>query len=216
MRGFIIATITTAIALLAACESAPKGQQQAAKLNSAIDTFAKASAAAESNLKMTAEAYKTLLEAKGDFNEPYKAFSAGVKTCLGHLDTMKSSLEEADVSASSYFSTYETKLETIEDEAVRADSKARLETKRAGYTALQGHLNRLVDNYTPILKKLKAHSDALGLELTKARIEGIKSQSADVVKLAEAWYANNEASKTEIEAYLKANSASGGEEAPAK
>ncbi len=216
MRGLIIATITSAVALLAACESAPKGQQQAAKLNCAVDTFGKAAAAAESNLKMTWEAYQTLLDAKGDFNEPYKAFSSGVKTCLGHLDTMKSSLEDADISASSYFSHYETNLETIADEAVRADSRARLETKRAGYTSLQGHLNKNVENYAPILNKLKAHSDALGLELTKARIEGIKAQSGEVKKLADAWYANNEASNTEIKAYLKENAASGGEEAPAK
>lgn len=216
MRGFIIATIMTAVASLAACESAPKGQQESAKLSSAVDTFAKAAADAESNLKMTAEAYKTLLEAKGDFNQPYKAFSGGVKTCMGLLDTMKSSLEKADVSASSYFSHYETKLETIGDDAVRADSKARLEVKRAGYTSLQGHLNGLIENYSPILKKLQAHSDALGLELTKARIDGIKAQSGDVVKLAEEWYKRNEASKSEIAAYMKENAASGGEEAPAK
>ena len=211
MRNVMTALFVAASLSLVACDSAPKGQKDADKLNSSIDAFGQAAGQAESTLKMTVEAYANLLNAEGDYTEPYKTFSKGVQDCMKILDSMRGALEDADKASTNYFQTYEMQLTTIEDEATRADSKARLEARRASYKGLQEKVKSGIANYEPILRKLKAHSDALGLELTKARVEGIKAQSEEVKKLATDWYENNEAIKKDVEEYLKENSASGGQ-----
>ena len=84
--------------------------------------------------------------------------------------------------------TYEGNLENIQDEGIREQSRANLETRRSGYTAFQTHLQAGIDNYKPILAKLRARSQALGLDLTPATIAAAKGDLDEVKKSAEEWY----------------------------
>jgi len=205
MRGF---TIVTMLALLGACSSAPKGQQQADKLNSAVQKIGDGFAAAESNLRVTMEAYSKLLNAEGDLKAPYKAFADGVKKGEKLLADLQAQLIKADAAAATYFQTYEKDLEAITDEGVREQSRARLETRRSSYSEFQKHLKEGLDNYGPITEKLRAHADALGLELTAASVAGIKQHSEEVVKLANEWYKRDEGIKADVKKFLEQNASS--------
>ena len=209
MRGFTIVTCV-GLALAVACSSAPKGQQQADKLNSAVSKLGESFNKAESNLRVTCEAYKNLLNAEGDLKQPYQAFESALKTGEKLLNDMTTKLIDANAAAANYFQTYESDLENIADEGVREQSRARLETRRSAYTAFQTHLQAGLDNYKPILEKLRAHAQALGLELTPASVASIKSQSGEVEKLAEEWYKRDEEIKADVDKFLKENAPSAG------
>jgi hypothetical protein len=204
MRGITIGT-AVCLAVLMGCETAPKGQQQSERLNSAVQKLGANAGDAESNLRITWEAYTNLLNSEGDLKAPYAKFDSGLKSCESLVASMDKALAGANAAAASYFTTYEADLEKIEDEGIRESSRTRLESRRSAYTAFQTHLQAGIDIYKPILAKLRAHAQALGLELTAATIAAAKSDEAAVKKMAEDWYKRNEEVKTDVDKFLTEN-----------
>ncbi|MHC4939865.1 MAG: DUF2959 family protein [Planctomycetota bacterium] len=193
------------LALVIACQSTPQGQQQADKLNTAVKKLGENAAQAESDLRITFESYGMLLNAEGDLKEPYKKFDAALKGCEKLVSNMDTSLAKANEAAATYFATYEADLDKIEDEKIREESRARLETRRSAYTAFQTHLQAYVDNYKPILAKLRARAQALGLELTPATIATAKGDLPEAQKMAEEWYKRSQEIKKDVDKFLAEN-----------
>lgn len=204
MQGLKIG-LAACLALVIACESAPKGQQQSDKLNSAVQKLGENASKADSNLRITLEAYAGLINAEGDLKAPYQSFDGSLKTCEKLVETMSVSLAKANEAAATYFTTYEADLEKIQDEGIREQSRAQLETRRSGYTAFQTHLQAYIDNYKPILAKLRARSQALGLDLTPATIAAAKGNLDEVKKSAEEWYKRSEEIKGDVDKFLAQN-----------
>ena len=122
MRGYTIG-MTACLLLFAACASTPEGQKQSDKVSSAVKTFGDAATAAESNLRITWEAYNTLLSTDGDLKKPYDEFVSGLGKCQKDLTAMETTFQQARAAAATYFQTYEENLESIHcrsvsDEAV--------------------------------------------------------------------------------------------------
>ena len=214
MRGFLV----TALLFAVACGSTPKGQQQSAKLNTAVENLGKAATSAESNLKILAEKYKNLLEASGDLKKPYQEFESALNTCEAQVGKMEKALGEANVAAATYFETYEGNLNKIESESVREQARGRLEARRAAYAAFQGHLEAGIENYKPLLAKLRDYATALGLELTPATISALNADKDQVKKMADEWYKRNEEIQADVDKFLEANrpEGEGTDEAPEK
>ncbi|MHC4451552.1 MAG: DUF2959 family protein [Planctomycetota bacterium] len=209
MQGLKIG-LAACLALVIACESAPKGQQQSDKLNSAVQKLGANASAAESNLRIAMEAYDALLNSEGDLKAPYQTFEGGLKKCEKLVSEIAVALAKCNEMAANYFTTYEGNLETIQDEGVREESRARLETRRSAYTAFQTHVQAYIDNYKPILAKMRARAQALGLELTPATIATAKGDRDEIAKMAEEWYKRGTEISAGVDKFLKENAPTAG------
>jgi len=204
MRGYSIG-VGVALAVLAACGSSPKGQQQAGKLNSAVAKLGETFGDTESNLRVTMEAFENLLGAEGDLGEPFRNFESSLKKGEKLHADLQSRLIDANAAAASWFESYEAGLADIADEGVREQSRQQLEAVRAAYSDLQKKAEAALDGYKPLVEKLRAHAQALSLQLTPASVNAVKAQSGEARTMAQEWYKRHQEIDSTVDRFLKEN-----------
>ncbi len=97
MRGLFTITLILAAALMAACQSTPKGQQQAQKLSSQVEDFGKAAGMAKVELNTALSVLASMVESEGgDLSAPYKQFASSVSKCGKQVERLQSQPEAMD------------------------------------------------------------------------------------------------------------------------
>ena len=206
MRVFSTTTLILAAALMAACQSTPKGQQQAKKLSDQVEAFGRAATAAGIELDTAMTVLGSMVNSEGgDLSAPYKQFASSVKKCGTEVDGLQTKLDSMDKAAAQYFIYWEGQLETIETESIRNQSRQQLEDARANYSSLQGHGKGIIDAFQPILGTLRDVSNLLGNQLNAASVKSQSGLLDQVKKDAADFDAKIAEIKADVEKYIAAN-----------
>ena len=206
MRGLFTITLILSAALMAACQSAPKGQQQASKLSSQVEDFGKAANMAGIELNTALTVLASMVESDGgDLSAPYKQFASSVKKCGKQVEGLQTHLDAMDKAAAQYFLTWEGNLETIETESIRNQSRQQLEDARASYSTLNGHGKAVIDAFQPILGTLRDVSSLLGNQLNAASVKSQGDILAQVKKDTAEFDAKIAEIKGDVEKWVATN-----------
>jgi len=205
MRRFSI-TLSVACALLAACQSTPKGQQQAQKLSDQVSDFGAAANSAGIELNNALSILDGMVNSEGgDLSTPYKQFASSVDKCGKEVAALQSKLDAMDKAAAQYFLTWEGNLEKIETESIRGQSKQQLEDSRASYQTLQGHAKSIIEAFQPILGTVRDVKTLLANQLNPSSVKSQSDLLGQVKKDAEAFSAKIAEIGADVAAYKKAN-----------
>ena len=206
MRGFSTVTLILAAALMAACQSTPKGQQQAQKLSDQIETFGRAASSAGIELDTALTVLGSMVNSEGgDLSAPYKQFASSVDKCDKEVKGLQTKLDAMDKAAAQSFLTWEGNLETIETESIRNQSRQQLEDARASYSTLNTHGKAIIDAFQPILGTLRDVSSLLGNNLTAASVKSQSGLLEQVKKDASELDAKIAEIKADVEKWVAAN-----------
>jgi len=206
MRGLVTTTLILAVALMAACQSTPKGQQQAQKLTDQVQAFGRTANSAGIELNTALTVLGSMVNSEGgDLSAPYKQFASSVSKCDKEVAGLQTSLDAMDKAAAQYFLTWEGNLETIETESIRNQSRGQLEDSRASYSTLNGHAKAIIDAFQPILGTLRDVSSLLGNQLTAASVKSQGELLTQVKKDAADFDAKIAEITADVEKYMAAN-----------
>jgi hypothetical protein len=187
------------------CESTPQGQKDAENVRSQVESFGKVAESAEIELRTALTALGQMVDSEGgDLKKPYKDFSSSVGKCEKQVADLKTRVDKMDIAAASYFQTWETNLETISSESLRAQSKKQLEEARGHYHALNQHANGVVKAFEPILATLKDQVQFLGNQLNASSVKSLKANADEVKKQAEDFYKRIAEIRSDVRKYMDA------------
>jgi len=62
-----------------------------------------------------------------------------------------------------------------------------------------------LDGYKPLVEKLRAHAQALSLQLTPASVNAVKAQSGEARTMAQEWYKRHQEIDSTVDRFLKEN-----------
>ena len=144
-----------------------------------------AAAVADARLKTknALDAYNVLVQGNSkDLKDDYKTLQKAEQDMNDHVADARKKIDEMDKQGAVYFTQRAAALATIQDAALRAQAKARLDASQKKYERVKAALRQSGEALKPFTKNLSDQISYLGGELTPAAAASLKPRATTLNK----------------------------------
>lgn len=139
----------------------------------------------------------------GELERAYNTFNGEYKKCENRADTVRERIKKVESIARDLFKEWETEIEQIQSEKIRADSRSKLVATRGKYDQLHASMKKAEESMNPVL--VQFHDQVLYLKhnLNAQAIASLKGETAKIETEVNSLLNDMNAAIAQADAFIK-------------
>lgn len=161
-----------------------KVAKEAEKLSAAGDAAKEEIKATLGQMKSMLDQYNAIMDGSANRKSAYKALNGEVKVAQKMIDSAAKSVDAMNKQGDRLYEVWQSEIDKISDDGLKARNQERLETRRGRYSELQVALNQARDELMPFFGNLNDQITFLGHDLTDDAILDLQGEAKELNELA--------------------------------